>query len=238
MEARLLVVEDEKAVADFLVDELRKARFQVVVARDGEQALALAQTEKPDLILLDVLLPKRDGWEVCRELRKWPSYVPIIMLTVLDEDIDEVKGLAIGADHYLKKPTNGRLEIRLLVAQIEATLRTVQESRRPQPRARLVFEGLMIDLNAHRVWVAGREVGLSRMEFDLLRFLAQKPGQVFGRETLLDKVWDVTVAIDSRVVDKTIADVRKKIEPNPSLPSFIETVRGIGYRFGAEPKEG
>lgn len=238
MEAKILVVEDEKAVADFLVDELRKARFQVVVARDGEQALALTQTEKPDLILLDVLLPKRDGWEVCRELRKWPSYVPIIMLTVLDEDIDEVKGLAIGADHYLKKPTNGRLGIRLLVAQIEATLRTVQESRRPQSRARLVFEGLIIDLNAHRVWVAGREIGLSRMEFDLLRFLAQKPGQVFGRETLLDKVWDVTVAIDSRVVDKTIAGVRKKIEPNPSLPSFIETVRGIGYRFAAEPKEG
>ena len=227
MTAKILVAEDDESLTSFLQPMLKRAGFQVVIARDGEEALALAAAEEPDLVVLDVRMPKLDGWGVCRELRKQERYIPIIMLTVLSETVEKVKGLSIGADHYLTKP----FDPHELIAQIEATLRTVRESRgSPRPH-RLVFDRLEIDLEKRKVWAGGQEVQLTPTEFNLLRFLAEQPGQVFGRETLLDRVWGWDVAVDSRAVDKNIAELRRKLEPNPSAPQYILTVRGVGYQF-------
>ena len=228
MKAKILVAEDEESVSSALRPILERAGFQVVIARDGEEALALTDSETPDLVVLDIKMPKLDGWEVCRELRKRERYVPIIMLTVLDETVEKVKGLTLGADHYLTKTP---LDPHELIAQIEATLRTVRESRGAPSPNRLVIDRLEIDLDRWKVWMAGREVELTPMEFRLLRYLAERPGRVFGRETLLDQVWDWPADIDSRVVDKNIAELRRKLEPNPRVPQYILTVRGVGYRF-------
>jgi two-component system alkaline phosphatase synthesis response regulator PhoP len=231
MMAKILVAEDDESLTSFLQPMLKRAGFQVVIARDGEVALALAAAEEPDLVVLDVRMPRLDGWEVCRRLRKRERYIPIIMLTALGETVEKVKGLSIGADHYLTKP----FDPHELIAQIEATLRTVRESRGAARPHRLVFDRLEIDLERRRVWIGGQEVQLTPTEFNLLRFLAEHPGQVFGRETLLDRVWGWEVAVDSRVVDKNIAELRKKLEPNPSVPQYILTVRGVGYQFRERP---
>ncbi|MGA9350616.1 MAG: response regulator transcription factor [Anaerolineae bacterium] len=231
MAAKILVAEDDEALTSFLQPMLNRAGFQVVIARDGEEALALADAEEPDLVVLDIRMPKLDGWEVCRELRKRERYIPVIMLTVLGETVEKVKGLSIGADHYLTKP----FDPHELTAQIEATLRTVRESRGALRPNRLVFDRLEIDLEKRMVWVGGQEVQLTLTEFNILHFLAEHPGQVFGRETLLDKVWGWDVAVDSRVVDKNIAELRRKLEPNPSVPQYILTVRGVGYQFRERP---
>ncbi len=227
MKAKILVAEDDESLTSFLQPMLKRAGFQVVIARDGEQALALVDAEAPDLVVLDVRMPKRDGWSVCRELRQRERYVPIIMLTALGETVEKVKGLSIGADHYFTKP----FDPHELIAQIEATLRTIRQSRGARRPQRLVFNRLEMDLDRRRVWFGEKEVQLTPTEFDLLRFLAERPGQVFGRETLLDRVWGWDVAVDSRVVDKNIAELRKKLEPNPGVPQYILTVRGVGYRF-------
>ncbi|MBC8263292.1 MAG: response regulator transcription factor [Anaerolineales bacterium] len=227
MTAKILVAEDDESLTSFLQPMLKRAGFQVVIARDGEEALALAAAEEPDLVVLDVRMPKLDGWGVCRELRKQERYIPIIMLTVLSETVEKVKGLSIGADHYLTKP----FDPHELIAQIEATLRTVRESRESPRPHRLVFDRLEIDLEKRKVWAGRQEVQLTPTEFNLLRFLAEQPGQVFGRETLLDRVWGWDVAVDSRAVDKNIAELRRKLEPNPSAPQYILTVRGVGYQF-------
>jgi len=227
MQAKILVAEDEESVSSFLRDMLQRAGFQVTIVRDGEEALALVDAEEPDLVVLDIGMPKLDGWEVCRELRKRERYIPIIMLTVRDEMVDKVKGLSIGADHYLVKGPDPHE----LIAQIEATLRTVRESRGAPRPSRLVFDRLEIDLDKHKVSVAGQEVQLTPTEFKLLRFLAEHPGKVFGREMLLDEVWGWDVAVDSRVVDKNIRELRRKLEPNPSVPQYIMTVHGVGYQF-------
>jgi len=227
MRAKILIAEDDASLTSFLEPMMKRAGFQVVIARDGEQALALVSSEEPDLVVLDVQMPKLDGWEVCRELRKRERYIPIVMLTVLSETVEKVKGLAIGADHYFTKP----FDPHELIAQIEATLRTVRESREAPHTNRLLFERLEIDLDRWKVWMAGREVELTPTEFKLLRFLAEHPGRVFGRETLLDEVWGWEVAVDSRLVDKNIAELRRKLEPNPSVPQYILTVRGVGYQF-------
>jgi DNA-binding response OmpR family regulator len=231
MKAKILLAEDEESVSSALRPILERAGFQVVIARDGEEALVLADSESPDLVVLDIQMPKLDGWEVCRELRKRKRYVPIIMLTVLDETVEKVKGLALGADHYLTKTPLDRHE---LIAQIEATLRTVRESRGTPHSNRLVIDRLEIDLDRWRVWMAGREIDLTPTEFRLLRYLAERPGRVFGRETLLDEVWGWTADVDSRVVDKNIAESRRKLEPNPSAPQYILTRRGVGYLFREE----
>ncbi|MFQ5854586.1 MAG: response regulator transcription factor [Anaerolineae bacterium] len=225
--AKILVAEDDESLTSFLEPMLKRAGFHVVISRDGEQALALVDTEEPDLVVLDVQMPRLDGWEVCRELRKRERYIPIIMLTVLAETVEKVKGLSIGADHYFTKP----FDPHELIAQIEATLRTVRESRGSSHPNRLVFDRLEIDLDGWNVRMAGRAIELTPTEFKLLRFLAEHPGKVFGRETLLDEVWGWDVAVDSRVVDKNIAELRRKLEPNPSVPQYILTVRGVGYQF-------
>ena len=228
MKAKILVAEDEESVSSALRPLLERAGFQVVIARDGEEALALTDSETPDLVVLDIQMPKLDGWEVCRELRKRERYVPIIMLTVLDDRMEKYKGLNVGANHYLTKTPLDPYEV---IAQIEATLRAVREIRGSRHTNRLVFDRLEIDLERWKVWMAGREVDLTPTEFRLLRYLAERPGRVFGRETLLDEVWGWTADVDSRVVDKNIAELRRKLEPNPSAPQYILTRRGVGYLF-------
>ena len=227
MRAKILIAEDDASLTSFLEPMMKRAGFLVVLARDGEQALVLVDSAEPDLVVLDVQMPKLNGWEVFRELRKRERYIPIVMLTVLSETVEKVKGLAIGADHYFTKP----FDPHELIAQIEATLRTVRESREAPPSNRLVIDRLEIDLERWKVWMAGREIELTPTELKLLRFLAEHPGRVFGRETLLDEVWGWEVAVDSRVVDKNIAELRRKLEPNPSVPQYILTVRGVGYQF-------
>ena len=231
MEAKILVAEDEESVSSALRLHLERAGFQVVIARDGEEALALTDSETPDLVILDILMPKLDGWEVCRELRKRERYVPIIMLTILDDRVEKYKGLNVGADHYLTKTP---LDPHEVIAQIEATLRTVKEVQKAPSPNRLAIDRLEIDLDRWRVWMAGREIDLTPTEFRLLRYLAERPGRVFGRETLLDEVWGWTADIDSRVVDKNIGELRRKLEPNPGAPQYILTKRGVGYLFREE----
>jgi DNA-binding response OmpR family regulator len=227
MNAKLLIVEDDESLISFLQPMLKRAGFRVKIARDGEQALALVDLEEPELVVLDIQIPKLDGWEVCRALRKRERYIPIIMLTVLDETVEKVKGLTIGADHYFTKSSNPHE----LIAQIEATLRLVQNSQGAIHSNRLVFGQLEIDLAQWKVSMAGKKINLTPTEFKLLRFLAEHPGRVFGRETLLDEVWGWDVAVDSRVVDKNIAELRRKLEPDPKMPQYILSVHGIGYRF-------
>lgn len=225
MKAKILIAEDDESVISYLEPMLRRASFDVVIARDGERALWLAEKEHPDLVVLDILMPKMDGHEVCLALRKRECYIPIIMLTILDEPTDVVKGLTMGADHYFKKSGNPHE----LIAQIEATLRTVHAAQ-GVIRRRLVFDQLEIDLDKRRVRLAGQEVHLTLKQFDLLHTLVEQPGKVFGRETLLETLWG-TAEIESRVVDTTILELRKKVEPNPSEPQYILTEHGIGYRF-------
>ena len=227
MKAKILVVEDDESLISFLQPMLKRAGFQVEIARDGQKALELIELVEPDLVVLDVQMPKLDGWEVCRQLRNREGYIPIIMLTVLSETVEKVKGLAIGADHYFTKP----FDPHELIAQIEATLRTVSKSREAAPFNRIVVDHLEIDLDRWEVWMNGQEIELSPTEFKLLRYLMEHPGKVFGRETLLDEVWGWEVAVESRVVDKNIAELRKKLEPNPGMPQYILTVRGVGYKF-------
>ena len=236
MPKKILVVEDEEAMISFLQPMLKRAGFHVIIAKDGEQALTLADREKPDLIVLDIQLPKLNGWEVCKKLRDQElqtqkRYTPIIMLTVLDETIEKVKGLTMGADHYFSKS----IDPHELIAQIEATLRTVEKSREASHPHLIICDDLEIDLDRNMVSIAGQPVALTPTEFKLLRLLAEQPGRVFGREMIVVEVhgWSSTgeVIDDARVVDRHIAEIRKKLEPNREVPQYILTVRGFGYKF-------
>jgi|Deesub1362A_J573_1020465.scaffolds.fasta_scaffold05292_4 DNA-binding response OmpR family regulator len=227
MEEKILVVDDNESITSWLQPMLKRAGFEVKIARDGEEALDLVEKIEPDLIVLDRMMPKMSGDEVCRKVRKRERYIPIIMLTVKGETVERIKGLTLGADHYFAKPVDPHE----LIAQIEATLRTVRESKESPQTRRLVIEQLKIDRMKRKVWVRGKEVQLTPTEFNLLLFLAENPGRVYGREMLLDEVWGWDYIGDSRVVDKYISELRRKIEPNPSLPQYILTVRGVGYRF-------
>jgi DNA-binding response OmpR family regulator len=233
MKALILVVEDEPALMAALRYSLTKEGYDVVAATDGQEALEVAQAQKPDLILLDIMLPKVDGFEVCRILRREMT-VPIIMLTARDGEIDKVVGLELGADEYLTKP----FSMRELQARVKAMLRRVemvrQEVKSEEALAaaqRLQAGDLSVDLGEHRVTRRGVLLTLRPKEFDLLTFLMRNRGQVFTRETLLDRVWGYEVAVGTRTVDVHIRWLREKIEDDPSEPRRLETVRGVGYRF-------
>ncbi len=227
-EARILVVDDESIVREVVERYLARAGYRVRTAADGETALRLAQTDQPDLIVLDLMLPKLDGLEVCRRLRA-SSGVPIIMLTARGEETDKILGLGLGADDYLVKPFSPRE----LVARVEAVLRRAQ---RPPGTAYagalpLRFADLVIHPGAHTVEVQGRPVELTPREFDLLTFLASHPGQVFTRDQLLDRVWDFAFAGDASTVTVHVRRLREKIEPDPMRPRHLRTVWGVGYKF-------
>ncbi|MGI6603866.1 MAG: winged helix-turn-helix domain-containing protein [bacterium] len=225
MAEKILVVDDEATIVEFVRINLEKAGFRVVSAGDGDEALALAASERPDLIVLDIMLPGRDGFEVCRELRRTTS-VPIIMLTARDEDIDKILGLELGADDYLTKPFNPRE----LVARIKAILRRVD--RLGKMEGQVLSRGrLQIDLERHQVTAGGRLVDLTPKEFELLELLMKNPGRVFSREMLLERLWGYDFFGDSKTVDVHIRRLREKVEEDPSSPTHILTVWGVGYKF-------
>lgn len=222
----ILVVEDEKPIAEILKVNLTKNGYKVLNAFDGEEALRLALATEPDLILLDVMLPKMDGFTVCKKVRETSS-TPIIMLTARAEEVDKVLGLELGADDYITKP----FSLRELMARVKANLRrtalTTVESNEP-----LSFSDLEINVERYEVKKRGVAIDLTYREFELLKYLATQSGKIFSREHLLNKVWDYEYVGDDRTVDVTIRRLREKIEDDPSNPTYILTKRGVGYYFG------
>ncbi len=224
---RILIVEDDPAIAAFVQTALEREGFNTEMVGNGSAALACAAASPPDLILLDWMLPGMDGLQVCLAFRSQPRYIPIIMLTAKDEDVDKIIGLEVGADDYVTKP----FKMRELVARIRATLRLAQHSA-PAPARVRRYAGLEIDYDGRAVTLEGSPVSLTPKEFDLLALLAANPGRVYGRETLLEKVWGFDFAGESRTVDVHVQRLRQKIEPDPRAPRFLLTVRNIGYKFG------
>jgi two-component system, OmpR family, alkaline phosphatase synthesis response regulator PhoP len=223
----ILVVDDEPKIVRLAQDYLEKSGFRVISAGDGDSALAMTRHEKPDLIVLDLMLPGMDGLDVCRAIRR-NSDVPIIMLTARAEEVDQLVGLELGADDYITKPFSPRA----LVARVRAVLRRVQGDVH-QPGVIRVGD-LQIDLGGHRAMLAGEPLNLTRHEFKLLTVLAQHPGQTFSRAQLLETLHGVAYDGYDRSIDSHIKNLRRKIEEDLSQPNFIQTVYGIGYRFTDE----
>lgn len=225
-EASILVVEDEPSIGEVVSIYLKRAGYRVSLARDGEAALVALAQRLPDLVVLDLMLPKLDGLEVTRWLRARGD-TPIIMLTARREERDRIAGLEMGADDYVVKPFSPQE----LVSRVRAVLRRVHGSPLPGADGPAVFENLKIDPLTRLVEVAGREKTLSVKEFDLLWLLARHPRQVFTREQLLDRVWGLDDYIDPSTVTVHVRRLREKIEPDPANPRYILTVWGIGYKF-------
>ncbi|NLN54601.1 MAG: response regulator transcription factor [Firmicutes bacterium] len=222
----MLVVDDEKPIAEILRYHLIQEGYEVSLAFDGEDALKQAQSMQPDLILLDIMLPKKDGFEVCREIRLF-SNVPIIMLTAKDTELDKVLGLELGADDYVTKPFSARE----VLARVKANLRRTAQQQEMQTEI-LSCQDLQVDTGRMEVRQAGQLVELTYREYLLLTYLMRHAGYVINRETLLEKVWGYDFYGDERTVDVTIRRLREKIEPKPSEPRYILTKRGVGYYMG------
>lgn len=226
---KVLVVDDETPIVEAVAYNLRKEGFQALTANDAEQCLDMARAEKPDLIILDVMLPSASGFDVCRMLRK-QNDVPIIMLTARAEETDRVVGLELGADDYITKP----FSMRELMARVKSVLRRTHTGITATDTV-VKVGNLTIDPNRYEVTLGDKRIELSPKEFDLLRFMATHPGQVFSRQALLDRVWGADAYVEDRTVDVHIRWLREKIEVNPSRPERLLTVRGVGYKFRAEP---
>lgn len=230
MEAKkVLIIEDEKSISDIVKFNLTKEGFDVLTAYDGQEGLSLALKSDPDLVLLDVMLPTMDGFEVCRKLRE-KSAVPIIMLTAKEEEVDKVLGLELGADDYITKPFG----LRELIARIKANIRrTVMADGEPEPAPEKSrdFGNLTIDMDRYEVRKNGVALELTLREFELLRYLAEREDKVFSREQLLEDVWGYEYYGDIRTVDVTVRRLREKLEDDSSVPKYILTKRGIGYYF-------
>lgn len=230
----VLLAEDEEGFVDALVIGLGREGFDVAVARDGNEALALFDEVHPDLVLLDIMLPKLSGIDVCRAIRA-RSTVPIIMVTAKGTEIDTVVGLEVGADDYVTKP----YRLRELVARMRAVLRRAPGHRaggeagaEGVEESEIVTVGdVMVDVDRHRVFVRGEEIHLRRKEFDLLSLLVENAGRVLTRDTLIDRVWGTDYVGDTKTLDVHIKRLRSRIETDPSVPTLITTVRGVGYRF-------
>jgi len=226
--AKILVVEDEINLLELIRYNLAKEGYQVLTAKDGLAAVELARSESPDIVLLDIMLPSLDGFEVCRLLRK-DMNMPILMLTAKVDEVDKVVGLELGADDYITKP----FSMRELLARIRSTLRR-NEMMQPQPAKTeniLRADDLVIDLGRHEARLGEKVLPLKPKEFDLLSFLMQNRGQVFSRDHLLEKVWGYDFAGDTRTVDVHIRWLRQHIEANPASPLRLVTVPRVGYRF-------
>jgi DNA-binding response OmpR family regulator len=226
-----LIVEDDNAIAAFVATTLEREGYTIAWVRTGEEALRYVQDRTPDLILLDLMLPgDADGLQVCRAVRQGEQYIPIIMVTAKDEDVDKVVGLELGADDYITKPFNTRE----LLARMRAVLRLASSGGETPRRERLHAGPLTIDLAGRNVRVEDHPISLTPKEFDLLVVLVRSPGRVFGREMLLQQVWGYDYLGDSRTVDVHIQRLRRKLEPDPHNPRYLLTVHGIGYKFAIE----
>ncbi len=234
MGKKLLIVEDEKSIMDILSFNLKREGYDTIEAMDGEAGLKLALEENPDLILLDVMLPKLGGFDVCKKVRDAGAMTPIIMLTAREEEADKILGLELGADDYITKP----FSMRELLARIKANIRrSVMEENSSTPRHDgdiISTGGIKIDLARFEVLKNGKTIEVTQREFELIKFLAASPNKVFSREELLEKVWNYEYYGDIRTVDVTVRRLREKIEDNPAEPHYITTKRGAGYMFTEE----
>ena len=227
MAKKVLVVDDEKLIVKGIRFSLEQDGMKVDCAYDGEEALKLARENAYDMILLDIMLPKHDGFEVCQQIREF-SDVPIVMLTARSEDMDKILGLEYGADDYITKPFN-ILEVK---ARIKAIMRRTGKRNQEKPNEKMIIKGSMkIDCESRRVVIDEKEVNLTAKEFDLLELLAMNPNKVYSRENLLNIVWGYEYPGDARTVDVHIRRLREKIETNPSDPKYVYTKWGVGYYF-------
>lgn len=236
----ILIVDDEKMIINLLTHNLTREGYNVIEAKDGIEAIDVAKEKKPDLILLDIMLPKLDGLSVCKRIKNMMN-VPILMVTAKDEELDKIVGLELGADDYITKP----FSVRELLARIKANLRKadinsisqkeskeeeVQKENKDVKRTNIINVGVLtLDLDRFEVMVSGKVVDLTLREFEVLKFLATEPGQVITRETLLEKVWGYEYYGDIRTVDVTVRRIREKIEKDTSNPKILITKRGVGY---------
>lgn len=222
----VLIIEDDPALLRGLDDNFKNAGYRVRSARDGRDGLDAAIVQRPDLLVLDIMLPKMNGFEICRALRARKLEMPIIMLTAKGQEEDIIRGLELGADDYVTKP----FSIRELLARARAFLRRGRSSA----SARFEFGECKLDLAAHKLFRQGSEVELSPKEFKLLEFLVRRPGRALTRDQILDGVWGAEMVVSDRSVDRCITTLRAKVEADPHQPAFIQTVRDVGYRFHSE----
>ena len=227
MAKKVLVVDDEKLIVKGIRFSLEQDGMEVTCAYDGEEALKLATENKFDMILLDIMLPKMDGFEVCQHIRDF-SNVPIVMLTAKGDDMDKILGLEYGADDYITKPFN-ILEVK---ARIKAIMRRTSATEPKQETAKIIENGdLRLDCDGRRLYIVDKEINLTAKEFDLLEHLVLNPNKVYSRENLLNLVWGYEYPGDVRTVDVHVRRLREKIEPNPSEPKYVHTKWGVGYFY-------
>lgn len=228
----VLIVEDEKNIVDILCFNLQREGYATVEAYDGEDGLQKAQSEKPDLILLDVMLPKMNGFDVCRTLREAGNNVPVVILTAREEETDKVLGLEIGADDYITKPFSMRELVARVGANIRRTAMTAPAAASAAASAMVVAGDLSVNTDSHQVFRGKTVVELTQREYELLTFLASHPNKVYARIDLMEQVWNYGyVGDDARTVDVTVRRLREKIEDDPANPKYILTRRGAGYYF-------
>ena len=232
----ILIVDDETTIVDMLVYNLQKEGYNTLQANDGEEAVNIALNQKPDLVLLDIMLPKMDGLAVCKRIRQTLN-IPILMISAKDEEIDKILGLELGADDYITKP----FSVRELMARVKANLRKAEATNKTSNEnenkldANIIIVGdLSLDLNKFEVKVRGEVMDLTLREFEVLKYLANQPGQVVTRETLLEKVWGYEYYGDIRTVDVTVRRIREKIEKDTSNPKILITKRGVGYYIASK----
>ena len=225
---KILIVEDEEAIADLEKDYLELSGFEVEIASDGTLGLKKALEEEFQLVILDLMLPGVDGFEICRQIREVKN-IPIIMVSAKKDDIDKIRGLGLGADDYMTKPFSPSE----LVARVKAHLNRYERlvSSNVKENSLIEIRGIKIDKTARRVWVNGEEKNFTSREFDLLTFLAENPNHVFTKEELFRKIWDMDSVGDIATVTVHIKKIREKIEVNSAKPQYIETIWGVGYRF-------
>lgn len=228
--SKILIVEDDEAIAEIERDYLINCGYEVDIAADGEEGLKLGLSKKYDLILLDLMLPKMDGFTVCRKLREALD-IPILMVTARQEDIDKIRGLGLGADDYIEKPFSPAV----LVARVKANLAQYERLSKndKQQLSVITVGGISLNTGTHRVYADGREVELKNKEYELLKFLMLNVDLVFDRETLYERIWGMEALGDNATVAVHINRLREKLEENPSKPRYIQTVWGAGYRFKA-----
>lgn len=223
----VLVVDDERPLAAVIASYLTRAGHRVIQAHTGTDAVAQTKAEAPDVIVLDLGLPEMDGIEVCRQIRTF-SDCYILILTARGDEVDRLIGLSVGADDYLTKPFSNRE----LVARVQTVLRRPRRQPTPEVEDQRLFGDLRIDAAGHEVWIAGMPVALTRTEFDILDVLSAQPRIALSRRQLIDAVWDTAWVGDEHVVDVHVANLRKKLDDDPSEPRYVTTIRGVGYRMG------
>ncbi|MBK8020850.1 MAG: response regulator transcription factor [Chloroflexi bacterium] len=225
--AQIVMIEDDRLISEPVARALRSAGYETIVASSGKTGLEMVLSQKPDLVILDIMLPEMDGWEVCKAIRE-TSLVPILMLTALNEEIDRVLGLELGADDYMSKP----FSTRELLARIKAALRRVEFDRAGLQEDQSITIGeIRIDIAQRRVFKRGQKLELRYKEFELLSLLVSHLGEVVSRAEIFDKVWGTDWLGDMRTLDVHIRWLREKLEDDPSDPAYVQTVRGVGYRF-------